>query len=528
MAHDEGGVTTRVGRWRLLVLAVLLAACPGGAVGQDRLAPRTGGVLKVALNAEPPSLDLQWSTSLTTQQIAWHLYETLYTLDRQYNPIPLLAEGHTVSDDGRHYTIRLRRGVRFHDGREMTSADVVASLQRWGRVSTIGKLLWSSVVSVDPAGPYAVTLGLKEASHSLLSTLARPVNAAAIHPKEVIAAAGSGPIREFVGTGPFRFVEHRPDRHVRLARFDGYAARPEPPDGYGGRRAAYVDEILFIPVPEVSTRLNGVETGEYHYAHQITPESYERVLRSAEVQPQIVKPAIWPAVVLNHRQGLMTSKKVRQAFQAALDMGPIMAAGIGHPDFYRVDGALFFPEQPLWHSAAGLAAYNQNNRAKARQLLREAGYRGEPVRWLTSREYEHQYRTAVVVKQQLEDVGFVVDLQVLDSATVIKRRNSPELFDAFSTAFGFSPDPALSSALHCAWPGWWCHEEKDRLLIQLGRTGDLRQRRALMDQIQVLFYEDVGRIKIGDSFWLDVARKELRGMRATYDLGFWNVWLAAP
>jgi peptide/nickel transport system substrate-binding protein len=313
-----------------------------------------------------------------------------------------------------------------------------------------------------------------------------------------------------------------------VARFDGYVARLEPPDGYGGRRTASVDEILFIPVPEASTRLNGVQSREYHYAHQIAPESYDRVLRSPEVEPHIVKPAIWPAVVLNHRQGLMSAKKVRQAFQAALDMEPVMVGGIGHRAFYRVDGALFFPEQPLWHSRGGLAAYNQNNRAKASQLLREAGYRGEPVRWLTTRDYEHMYRTAVVVKQQVEDAGFVVDLQVLDSATLINRRSAPELFDAFSTAFGFSPDPALSSALHCAWPGWWCHEEKDRLLVQLNRTADLRQRRALMDQIQVLFYEDVGRIKLGDAFWLDVALKELRGVRGTYDLAFWNVWLAAP
>ena len=512
----------------LLALAVLIAGWSLGADGQERTAPRSGGILKVALNAEPPSLDLQWSTALATQQIGWHLYETLYTLDRDYNPIPLLAEGHTVSDGGRRYTITLRRGVRFHDGREMTSADVVASLQRWGRVSTIGKLFWSSVVSVDPSGPYAVTLSLKEASHSLVSALARPTNAAAIHPKEVIAAAGAGQIREFIGTGPFRFVEHRPDRHTRVARFDGYAARPEPPDGYGGRRTAFVDEILFIPVPEASIRLNGVETREYHYAHQIAPESYDRVLRSAELDAHIVKPAIWPAVVLNHRQGLMTSKKIRQAFQAALDMEPVMAAGIGHRAFYRVDGALFFPEQPLWHSTAGLAAYSQKSRARASQLLREAGYRGEPVRWLTTRDYEHMYRTAVVVKQQVEDAGFVVDLQVVESATLINRRSAPEVFDAFSTAFAFSPDPLLSSALHCAWPGWWCNEEKERLLVQFNRAGDLRQRRALMDQIQVLFYEDVGRIKLGDGFWLDVARKELRGVRATYDLAFWNVWLAAP
>ena len=515
-------------RARGCVVLALLAIGGLAAVAQEGETPRTGGILKVALNAEPPSLDLQSSTSLTTQQIGWHMYETLYTLDRQYNPIPLLAEGHSVSEGGRQYTIRLRRGVHFHNGREMTAADVVASLQRWGRVSAVGKLIWSSILDVTPAGPYAVTLSLREPSHSLLSVLARPVNAAAIYPREVVEASGDRPIREFIGTGPFRLVEHRPDQYVRLARFDDYAARPEPPDGYGGRRTAYVDQILFIPVPDASTRLNGVETGEYHYAHQVTPDSYPRVLRSAEVEPQIVKPAIWPAVALNHRQGLMASKKMRQALQAALDMESIMAAGVGHPAFYRLDGALFFPEQPLWHSTGGLAAYNQKDAAKARRLLREAGYRGEPVRWLTTRDFEHMYRTAVVAKQQAEDAGFAVDLQVVDSATLIKRRGSPELFDVFSTAFSFSPDPALSSALQCGWPGWWCNEEKERLLAKVVRTSDVRERQVLMGQIQVLFYEDVGRIKLGDAFWLDVSRKELRGVRTAPDLAFWNVWLAAP
>jgi len=89
-------------RWSLLALALLAVGRLEAPLAQERVAPRKGGVLKVALNAEPPSLDLQWSTSLTTQQIGWHIYETLYTLDRQYNPIPLLAEGHTVSEGGRH------------------------------------------------------------------------------------------------------------------------------------------------------------------------------------------------------------------------------------------------------------------------------------------------------------------------------------------------------------------------------------------------------------------------------------------
>ena len=181
-----------------------------------------------------------------------------------------------MTTDGRRYTIALRKGVRFHNGKEMTSADVVASLTRWGKVATTGKALWRTVEAVEAKDPYTVVIHLKEPSGSLLYGLGSPNNGASIHPKEVIDAAGDGQIKEFIGTGPYRFVEHRPDRHIKVARFKDYAARKEAPDGYGGRRTAYVDEILFIPVPDVAVRLAGVETGEYHFASSINQDKYER------------------------------------------------------------------------------------------------------------------------------------------------------------------------------------------------------------------------------------------------------------
>src|SRR5262245_51442925 len=114
-----------------LALGCLVLAAPP-ATAQE--APRTGGVLKAAMIGEPPSLDLHSTTAVITQQIMWHVYETLYTYDKGFNPIPLLAQGHTVTDGGRRYTIALRKGVKFHNGKEMTSADVVASLNRWGKI----------------------------------------------------------------------------------------------------------------------------------------------------------------------------------------------------------------------------------------------------------------------------------------------------------------------------------------------------------------------------------------------------------
>ena len=510
-----------------LVLAVVLVLCPvmiAPAAAQD--APRPGGVLKAAMIGEPPSLDLHWTTAVITQQITWHVYEGLYTYDRHFTPIPMLAEGHTTSDGGRRYTITLRKGVRFHNGKEMTAADVVPSLNRWGKISTPGKPLWKNVEAVEAKDPYTVVIHLKEPSGSLLFGLGRPNAGAVIYPKEVVDAAGEGQVKDVIGTGPYRFVEHKPDRHIKLARFKDYRARAEAPEGYGGKRTAYTDEILFLPVPDVAVRLAGVETGEYHFAQQIKPDQYDRIKGLVALEARIVKPYGWITAVPNHKEGLMTSKKLRQAFQAALDMEPIMGAAMGNKDFYRLDGAVFFPEQGLWYSTAGLAAYNQRDRDKARRLLKEAGYAGQPVRWITTREYEWMYKTALVSKQQLEDVGFKIDVQVLDWATLVQRRNKPELFDVFSTGFTFTADPALATALQCGWPGTWCPEDKDRLMQELARESDAKKRKVLIDRIQTIFHDDVGRIKFGDYFLLDAIRKELRGFRSTPELYFWNAWLA--
>jgi peptide/nickel transport system substrate-binding protein len=488
--------------------------------------PRSGGILKAAMIGEPPSLDLQWTTAVITQQIAWHIYETLYTYDRNYAPIPMLAEGQAVSDGGRRYTITLRKGVKFHNGKEMTSADVVASLNRWGKISTPGKALWKDVEAVEARDPYTVVIHLKEPSGSLLYGLGRPNAGAAIHPKEVIDAAGDGQIKQFIGTGPYRFVEHKPDRHIKLARFKEYVARAEAPDGYGGKRVAYVDEILFIPVPDVAVRLAGVETGEYQFAQTIKQDQYERLKSVAALDARIVKPYGWITAVPNHKEGVMTNRKLRQAFLAALDMEPIMAAAVGNKDFYRTDGALFYPEQLALYSSTGTNGYNQHDKDKARRLLKEAGYNGQPIRWITTKEYEWMYKSALVSKQQLEEVGFKIDLQVLDWATLVQRRNKPELFDIFSTGFTFTADPALATSIQCGWPGWWCHEEKERLMADLQRESDPKKRKALIERVQAIFYEDVGRIKFGDYFQLDAIRKELKGFRSSPELYFWNAWLS--
>jgi peptide/nickel transport system substrate-binding protein len=509
---------------KTLILAAIATVLLAGIAADAQETPRMGGVLKVATVGEPPTLDLHATTTVLTYEIMWHVYESLFTYDRNWTPVPHLAESHAVTDRGLRHTITLRKGVKFHNGKEMTSADVVASLKRWGQVASVGKVLWTSVESIDAKDPYTVVVGLRQPSASLVFGLAGP--ATAIHPREIAETAGPNQVNEFIGTGPYRFVEHKGDRHIKLVRFKDYVARPEPSNGFAGKRTAWLDEILFIPVSDTAVRMAGVESGEYHHAMFVKQDAYDRIRRLPALEPRIVKPRGWALISLNHKAGLMTNRPLRQAVQAALDMEPIMAAGFGHKDFYRLGPALFFQELP-WHSTAGAQLYNQRDKDKARRLVKEAGYTRQPVRWISTQEYEFMYKSALVAKQQLEEVGFVIDLQVVDWATLNHRVQKPELWEAYITGYPLFPDPALHVAFRCTFQGWWCNEDKERLVAEMRQESDPKKRKALVERVQAIHYEDVGQVKLGDYYTLDAARRELRGeFRTAPWLYFWNSWLA--
>jgi peptide/nickel transport system substrate-binding protein len=505
------------------VIVVATSVWPADGPAQAPTA-RKGGVLRVGMIGEPPTLDAHATTAVITREIGINVFEGLYALDGKYQPVPLLAEGHEVLDGGKRYTIRLRKDVKFHNGKALTAADVVASLKRWGAMASTGKAIFKTVEAVEAKGPQAVEIRLKEPSGALLTVLAQVDNAAVVYPKEVLDAAGEGQLKEFVGTGPFRFVEHKPDRHIRLARFDGYAARAEPASGLAGRRTAHLDEILFMPVPDYATRQAGMLTGEYDYIQQVKPDQVDRIKAAPGVEPVIVKPYGWVTIVFNTKQGLMTDARLRQAAQATLDVEPMLLAGLGHRDFYRLDPGLFFQEL-LWHSRTSAALYNQRDKDKAKRLLKDAGYAGQPMRWIVTTEYEHHYKPAVVAKSQLEEVGFKIDLQVSDWATVVQRRNKPELWEVFSTAFVFTPEPSSSAQVLCEWPGWWCNAEKEQLLQAMAREPDDKKRLATWEKVQTLFYAEAARIKVGDYYRLDARRKEVQGYAPGPYMHFWNVWL---
>jgi len=511
----------------LTVLALATALATAAVVGVAD-AQKRGGVLRVGNLGEPPALDAHWTTASITETLTNHIYEGLYSLDANARPIPMLAESHTVGKDGLTYTFKLRQGIKFHNGKEMTSDDVVASLTRWGKQSSYGKALFAQVAEFRAVDKYTVQMQLKEKSAIVLISLAVPNNFGAIYPKEIAEKfPPEQKVTEYVGTGPFKLAEWKPDQYIRMVRFDDYKSRNEPPNGYGGGKTAYVDEIRWVPVPEVATRVAQVETGELEFADDLNLDAYDRLKKNSNVKTIVSKPYYWLVAVFNKKEGLMTNQKLRQAWQAAIDIEPIMknVAG-GHSEFYRMDNSLAPVEITTWHTKLSGLPWNEHNREKAKKLLQEAGYKKEPIRFMTTQEYKWMYDFALLSKQQLEDAGFTIDLQVVDWATLVKRRNNPKEYDVFTTGMGSFYDPTHHIYLTPGWPGWTTDEDIAKIQQELARETDPKKRMALWEKQTRQFYEKVPVIRYGDLFGLRAARTTVKGFNEKPErIRFYNVWL---
>ncbi len=527
-----------IGRAGLLIggsaLASFLASCPGveaaapstGPAGQaaaPAAQPKRGGTLKVAIFGEPPSLDPMFSTATITRNLSSHMFEGVFDYDLQFRPQLDLAESYEMSRDGKTAVLVLRKGITFHNGKEMTSADVAASLRRFATFATRGKPIGARLDDIRARDKYTVVMTFKQPTGRLPLFLAHQEEF--IMPEEIANKYMKEQLKEFVGTGPFKFGERQPDRFTKFVRFENYAARPGEPNGWVGRKTVYVDEMLVLPVPEDSVRADGVITGEYHFGELLNPDSYESLKSNPNINAYIVKPYYWSAIHLNKKQGLFTDLRMRKAVKLAIDLEPGWRAAWGSPEFWRLQPAMGSPETG-WYTEVTKSEYNKKSPDQAKALLKEAGYKGETVRWLTTKEYSYNYAFALASKPQLEAVGMRVELDVVDWATLIQRRAKPELWDIFVTGHDTPVHPLLQPFMNAAWPGWWDSPEKTRIYNALFAEVDDKKAQALVEDMERLVMKEVPYVKIGEYFALRGARKELRGYINPVHFFFWNCWLA--
>ncbi len=486
--------------------------------------PTVGGSLKVGFWAEPGILDPVFTTRYQTLDVACNFFEGLFADDSTYSPKMMLAESYESSADGLTVTIGLRQGVPFHNGKEMTSADVVASMNRWGQIGANGSRVALRIDEIIAEDPYTVVVKFNQATGLFPTYLA--LADASIIPEEIANASGKEVMTELIGTGPFKFVEHLPDQYIHAVRFDDYAARSEEPDGMSGRKTAYVDEVKWFITNEAAVRADGLRTGEYDFAGTLSWDSFDSLSADPELTVLLTKPYEWLAIHLNKKSGLMTNLKMRQAIQRLVDLEPPNRAAFGSPEFYRLDPGIAGRET-AYYSDVGEELFNKPDPEAAKALLAEAGYNGEPVVFMTNKESQANYDLALVFKSQFEAVGINVDLQVMDTATLRARREDPELWNCFITGHPAATHPAMHVFLNPNWPGWWENEKKDELVDAILSEQDPAKVYSLVEDLQRLVYDEVALVKTGEYFILHAARKNFKGYASMLRPFMFNTWLEA-
>ena len=510
----------------LILTAVLTIAVCGTSL------PAQGGasIFRAALTTNPPTLDPYMSSSTVTRQIAIYLFETLVTFGENYELIPQLAESWDISKDRLTYTFKLRKGVKFHNGKTLTADDVKASFLRYKDSPHAGGR-FKAVKSVDVLDDTTIRFILTD-NITFLVNLATPIPFFGISPKDIAEKAGKNEIRgaDLIGTGPYKLLEWRSDVHVALGKFADYATdnRFKDPSGFGGKRTALMDEVRLIPATEAASRMASFETGEFDYAESLPVNSYDRLKGNPSVSPHVLKPKWAVLMELNHAETPMNNVKFKQALVAALDMEEVMKAlTAGKKEFYRLQTSIFFPEQTDFYSEAGAQVYNKKDLAKVQRLLREVGYANQPIVYLANRDFDWMYKCALSVSQQWQAAGINVKLEFYDWPSQIEKAKTLKGWHVNQT--GWSPrfDPSqIALSLRTGQIGAYNYSnpEMDKLLDAINLGSPTEERQEIWNKIQKLIWDDVAVIRVGDYFELEATRANVKGYRPFYVTPrFWNV-----
>ncbi|WP_345188878.1 ABC transporter substrate-binding protein [Microbacterium panaciterrae] len=478
--------------------AIALSACSGGSGQTDPAAsasatPASGGTLTVAVSALPAIIDPYATTLQANWIIARNVCEPLFDVDTAFKVKPVLAESSTY-DSKQTYVIKLRSGVSFQDGQPMTSKDVIASLTRYEETPGNGSILKGLLSGIDETDDTTVTLRLNSSS-LLIPTL---LTTAYIMPASVVAGRpATQALDKLDCTGPYTLDSNVAGQEITLKKWSGYRSPDGASSGGTGAKHAYLDEIMFKPMPTSSTRMQAVTTGLVDVAMG-TLDDYATVSTSSTVAAGLLAKQSSPTIVFNKISGVMANVKMRQAFLAALNMSDIMSAGFGDPANFDVDGSIFTKDNTTWHTDAGTKGhYNAPDPQKVKKLLSEAGYSNEKITWYTTQDDPTWYGPAVPAQQELKKLGFNIDLQVVDQATIIAKRTDPTKYDIFSSAIPTYADPLLLPYLQDTFPGGWSSAEKSALLKTLSVSASESERKATWDKLQALIYTDVPFLKFG-------------------------------
>ncbi len=388
--------------------------------------PRYGGTLTFGSEEDIVELDTHRGGSRFSRRFKLFYTNGLVEMGRNYEIVPSLAQSWELSKDGLQYTFRLRKGVKFHNGREVTAEDIKFNFERIRdpKNAALGRGYLQDVTSVGAADRYTVKVALSKPCGAFLEILSNP-NLFIIAPECVNQ---EGKVTQLIGTGPFQFLEWKPKLHIKLKKFNGYWEKGIP----------YVDNLTVKILTDPVARLNAVTAGDVDITHNL-PVS--QVLDYKKRPPKNIQVLMEPTaganlIVFNIQKPPFNDARVRRAVGYGINKKELLQAM--YQGYGETVNQLFLKGSKWYFDFPDFV----QDKEKARALLKEVYPKGLECRMVVAAPSAMGIVAAQVIQEQLKDVGFKIVIEIHDMATLYAKMNAGD-FEFMSEDFGPMQDPIM-------------------------------------------------------------------------------------
>jgi len=489
-------------------------AVPRRALGQT---PKSGGAFVSAQTTEATGLDPQLVPALSRSRRSPLFYNQLVRFDAELNAQPELSESWEVSKDGLTWTFKLRQGVKFHDGQELTSADVKFTFDRLFEKSP-GKSDFVAVDKVEPAGKYQVKFITKEPFAGLLAALGGFWGF-------IISEAGikkHGDLNKAtLGTGPFMLEDWKVEQQMTLKKHADYFKKGLP----------YVDQATLRTIPDEANIVAALRTGQIHHAFIEDNKNWNLMKDDKGLTGYRSSRLGYDYLNINASRGPLKDVRVRQAISWAVDRAAVLrvaAAGFG-----RLTAPATPPMKAWQLPEEQWMRYYKPDVDKAKKLLAEAGVgSGFSVKLLVIPTFPTMVTGAPVVAANLKRIGITAEIENVEYAVWIKRWLAKDFDMTMNTTPGYAdPDTAFFRALHSTkGQNWnsWSVPDLDAMLEEGRRTLDQKKRKEIYDKVQLMILENVPHLWLFSADTIDFTQASVKGWKqhpTALLYGFEGVWL---
>ena len=473
-------------------LAALATTLPAGA----QPAPSPPKVLRVVPQADVVVTDPLYTTAWISTIHGTMVWESLFAWDSKLQAKPQMVRSWSVSPDGLTWRFTLREGLRFHDSSLVTTADVIASLRRWMTIDAMAKKAAAVTVAMTPLDDATFDWTLSQPVPSLVEILAAaPSHFAIIVRAKDIPEPGK-PMLSTIGSGPFRFNADLRVSGARVVydRNPDYVPRSESPDGLAGGRVVKVDRVEFVIQPDQGTAATALQAGEVDFLERPSFDLLPVLRRNRDIRLQVLSGLASQAILRpNALYPPFNDPRARLALSYIINQDDEMAAGYGDPDYYQHCNSFFVCGSPNG-TAAGAERFGPDL-DRAKQLLAEAGYKGEVLRMMGTRDFAYMGPMAEVTVDALRRAGVNVDMAWSDWGSVVSRsRNQgpPDQGGWYLYITGqpgvlaWDPGTNIFANMACDrsnLAGWPCDEEVERLRTAYADAA-APDRPAILEQLQ--------------------------------------------